>query len=63
MVMTEGAAMFGAWPIRLDQVFSGLTRSLIFGVVVSQPLHSLLLPAGDLLAHLHRRSLARDCNS
>lgn len=44
ILLTAGAAMLGAWPITLDAVFSGLARSLIFGLVVSNAFTLLLVP-------------------
>jgi multidrug efflux pump subunit AcrB len=44
ILLAAGAAMFGAWPITLDPVFSGLPWSLIFGLVVSTAFTLVLVP-------------------
>ncbi len=44
IVLTAGAAIFGAWVITLDPVFSGLAWSFIFGVFASTVFTLLVVP-------------------
>jgi multidrug efflux pump subunit AcrB len=43
-VLTSGAAIFGAWVITLDPVFSGLAWSFIFGIFASTVFTLLVVP-------------------
>jgi multidrug efflux pump subunit AcrB len=44
IVLTAGAAVFGAWVITLDPVFSGLAWSFIFGIFASTAFTLLVVP-------------------
>lgn len=44
ILLTAGAAIFGAWVITLDPVFSGLAWSFIFGVFASTAFTLLVVP-------------------
>jgi multidrug efflux pump subunit AcrB len=44
IVLTAGAAIFGAWVITLDPVFSGLAWSFIFGIFASTVFTLLVVP-------------------
>ncbi len=44
IVLVAAAAAFGAWPITLDPIFSGLAWSLIFGLIASTSFTLLVIP-------------------
>jgi multidrug efflux pump subunit AcrB len=44
ILLTAGAAIFGAWVITLDPVFSGLAWSFIFGAFASTVFSLLVVP-------------------
>ncbi len=57
IVLTAGAAVFGAWVITLDPVFSGLAWSFIFGIFASTAFTLLVVPMIYYLMYVRKEQV------
>lgn len=57
VILTAGAAMFGAWPITLDPIFSGLAWALIFGLIASTVFTLVVVPLVYALIYREKEDL------
>jgi len=61
ILLTAGAALFGAWVIVLDPIFSGLAWSFIFGIFASTGFTLVVIPTVyGMLMRRKGRATARD---
>jgi multidrug efflux pump subunit AcrB len=57
ILLTAGAAIFGAWVITLDPVFSGLAWSFIFGAFASTVFSLIIVPVIYFMIYGNRRTI------
>jgi multidrug efflux pump subunit AcrB len=63
ILLTAGAAIFGAWVITLDPVFSGLAWSFIFGAFASTVFSLIIVPVIYFMIYGNRGSTHSQTNS